>query len=139
MNGGLCTTTSQEAWDDLLFEHAAQFPRHTRGEEKARLADVDSEATGCTDGIIEHLCRGWQHGLFAVVGWHSPTAAPEHLFHTGQPALVQHEFYAGSLGGNFLRQVVHGRPQATVDDHGVRTLPGKLKSPQEFLAVIANG
>src|SRR5262249_15718527 len=137
-NRRLCTTAGQEARNDLLFEHTAQFPRDTRSEEKARLADVDSEATGCTDGIIDHFCRGWQHGLLAVVGWHDPAAALKHFFHTGQPALVQYELYSGSLSGNFLRQVIHGRPQATVDDHGVSALSSKLKGPQEFLAIVAN-
>ena len=51
---------------------------------------------------------------------------------------MQYEFYPRSLSGNFLRQVVHSRPQATVDEHSVSTLSSKLKGAQEFLAVIAN-
>ena len=52
---------------------------------------------------------------------------------------MQYELYPGSPGSNFLRQVVHGRPQATVDNHRISTLPGQLKGPQEFRAVVANG
>jgi len=45
-----------------------QFPRTPGVKKKRPLADVDSEATGCADGIIDHLCRGWQHGLLALLG-----------------------------------------------------------------------
>src|SRR6516165_2086737 len=38
---GCRAAARQEARDDLLFEHAAEFARHSGGEEEASLADIE--------------------------------------------------------------------------------------------------
>src|SRR5205807_1420401 len=78
INGCLGATAGEEARDDLLFKHPTQFPGHARSEVKAPLADVDREAASRANGIVDHLRRGWEHGLLAVVRWHHPTTALEH-------------------------------------------------------------
>ena len=64
----------QQARDDLLLQHAAQLARHAGREEEARLADVEREAAGGADRIVDHLGRGGQHRLLAVVGRHDAAA-----------------------------------------------------------------
>ena len=116
--------------DDLLLQHAVEFARHAGGEKEARLADVECEAAGGADRVVDHLGGGGQHCLFHVVRRHGAHAAGEEGLHRRQPFFVQDEFDAGGLGGDFLRQVVDGGTEAAIDDHGIGAGGGKLEGGQ---------
>ena len=92
----------QNPRDDLLLQHAVQFARHARGEEEAGLADVEGEAAGGADRVVDHLSGGWEHRLFDVVRRHGAHSAGEEGLHAAEPFFVQDEFDAGGLGGDFL-------------------------------------
>src|SRR5688500_8342749 len=88
---GLYTAAGEEARDDLLLEHAPELARHARREEESRLADVEREATGGADRVVEHLRRRGQHRLLAVVGRHDAAAPGEELLHPREPLLAEDE------------------------------------------------
>ena len=102
----------QQARDDLLFEHAKQLARHAWGEEKPRLADVEREAAGGADRIVEDLGADRQHRLLAVIRRHDPVAPAEEILHAAEPILVQDEVDAGGARRDLLRQIVDGRARA---------------------------
>src|SRR2546430_15350501 len=65
----------QQPRDHLLLEHALELSRHARRGEEAGLADVDREAAGGADRIVDHL-GGGPHNLLAPVFWLQLPAAP---------------------------------------------------------------
>ena len=72
-----CAGAGEDAGDDLLFQHAPQFPRHARGEEEAGFADVHREAASGADRVVDHLGGRGQHRLLDVVRRHCAHAAGE--------------------------------------------------------------
>ena len=135
---GLHAAFRQQARDDLLLQHAAQFARHAGGEEKPRLADIDRETAGGADRVVEDLGARRQHRLLPVVRRHDPAAAAEEFLHRREPLLVEHEFVAGRLGRDLLRQIIDGRPEPAVDDDRVGALAGFKKRREQCLAVVAD-
>ena len=109
---GLHAALREEPRNDLLLEHAAQLARNAGREEEPRLADVEREAAGGADRVVEHLGAGGQHGLLPVVGRHHAAAPLEIRFHPREPFLAQDELDAGGLGRDFLRQIVDRRARA---------------------------
>ena len=124
--------------DDLLLQHALELAWHAGREEEARAADVQREAAGGADRVVDHLGGGGQHGLLAVVGRHHAAATPEEILHLRQPLLVERQLDAGRLRGDLLREVVHRRAETAVDDDGVGALARQLKGAQEALAVVTD-
>ena len=55
-----------------------------------------------------------------------------------EPLLVEHEFVAGRLGRDLLRQIIDGRPETAVDDDRVGALAGLQKRGEQRLAVVAD-
>ena len=122
MDRGRDTAARQQARDDLLFEHAAQFARHSRRKEEPRLADVERKAAGGADRVVEDLGGRRQHRLLPVVRRHDAVAAAEEILHALQPVLVEDELDPGGARGDLLRQVVDGRPEPAIDDDRVGAL-----------------
>src|SRR5262245_57493876 len=87
----------QQARNDLLLEHPLQLARHAGREEEARAADVEREATGGADRIVDDLRGRGQHGLLLVVGRHHAAAPAEEPLHAGQPLLVHRQLDTGGL------------------------------------------
>ena len=112
MDRGRRSSARQEARDDLLFEHAVQLARHSGGEEKPSLADVEREAAGGADRVVEDLGGGRQHRLLRVVRRHDPVAAAEEILHAPEPILVEDELDPGGARRDLLRQIVDGRARA---------------------------
>ena len=98
-------------------------------EEEARLADVEREAAGGADRIVEQLGAGGQHGLLAVVGRHHAAAPAEELLHPAEPFLAEDELDAGGLGRDLLRQIVDRGAQPAVDDDRVGALARRAGTP----------
>src|SRR5437870_1634532 len=138
VDGGLETALREEPRDDLLLEHAPELAGDAGSEEEAGLADVHGEAAGGADGIVDDLRRYRQHGLLPVVGRHDAATPAEEVLHAGEPFFVQDELDARRLSRDFLGQVVDGGAEPAVDDDGIRALGGKLKGPEQALAVVAH-
>ena len=134
----LLAAPGEKARDHLLVEHAVQLARHARREEEARLADVEREAAGGADRVVDDLGARRQHRLLAVVGRHHAAAAAEQCLHPGEPFLAQHQFDAGRLGGDLLRQIVDRGAEAAIDDDRVGALAGEPERGQERVAVVAD-
>ena len=115
-----------------------QLPRHARGEEEARLADVEREAACSADGIVEQLRTRGQHGLLAVAGRHHAAALAEQLLHPAEPLLAEDELDAGGLRRDLLGQIVDGGPEPAVDDHRVDALPREPERLQQRLPIVAD-
>ena len=62
----------------------------------------------------------------------------EEVLHPGEPLLVQRELDPCRLRRDLLRQVVHRRPEAAVDDDRIRPLSGELEGQQQALAIVAD-
>jgi hypothetical protein len=122
----------------LFLEHPAQLARHPRREKEARLADVEGEAAGRADGIVEHLRRRRQHRLLAVVRRHDAAAALKKPFHPREPGIVEHEFDAGGAGGDFLRQIVDRRAEAAIHHHRIGALCSEAKGVEQRVPVVAD-
>jgi hypothetical protein len=129
----------EDAGDYLLLQHAAHLARHAGGEEEAGLADVQRETAGGADRVVDHLGGGGQHRLLDVIRRHDAGALGEKRLHDGQPFLVQRQFHPGGLGGDFLRQIVHGRAEAAVHDHRVGARSRQLEGGEQGIAVVAHG
>jgi hypothetical protein len=124
--------------DDLLVEHAVQLPRHARGEEKTRRADVEREAARSPDRIVEQLRTRGQHRLLTVAGRHHAAALPEELVHPAVPLVVEDELDPGSLRCDLLGKIVDGGTEPAVDDHGVDALSCEPERLQQGLPVVAD-
>ena len=74
-----------------------------------------------------------------AAGRHDARTLGEKCFHRDEPFLVQHEFDARRLGRDFLRQIVHRRPQTAVDDHRVGAFARQHEGGKQAVAVIAHG
>src|SRR3989440_8438279 len=131
-------TLGEQPRDDLLLQHALELAGDAGREEEARAADVDGEAAGGADGVVDDLGCRRQHRLLAVVRRHRAATAPEEILHLRQPLLVERQLDAGRLSGDLLREVVDGGAETTVDDDGVGALARQLKGTQEALAVVAH-
>ena len=138
MDHRLHAALGEDPRDHLLLEHAPQLARDARREEEAGAADVEREAARGADRIVDHLRGGGQHGLLHVVGRHDAAAPLEEVLHPGEPLLVQRELDPRRLRRDLLRQVVHRRPQAAVDDDRIRALSGELEGQQQALAIVAD-
>src|SRR6266481_2832552 len=138
VDDGLQAALCQEAGDDLLLEHAPELARHARREEEPGLADVEREAAGRADRVVDHLRGDRQHGLLPVVRRHYAAAPAKEVLHAGQPLLVQRQLDAGRLRRDLLGQVVDRGAEAAVDDDRVRSLRRQLERPQQALAVVAD-
>ena len=134
-----CAAARQQARDHLLLQHAVKLARHARGEEEPCLADIEREAAGGADRVVDDLRAGGQHGLLAVVRRHDAAALGEEVLHLRQPLFVQHEVHAGRLGGYLLRQVIDGGAEAAVDDDRIDALGGKAERLQQAFPVVADG
>ena len=128
----------EEARDDLLFQHAAQFARHAGGEEEARLADIHRKAAGGADRVVEDLGGHRQHRLFLVVGRHDPAAALEERLHRDEPLFVERQLDPGGACRDLLRQIIDGRPEAAIDDHRICPLAGVQERSEQRIAVVAD-
>src|SRR2546428_134067 len=137
-DGRLHAALREESWDDLLLEHPMELAWHPRGEEEAGLADVEREAAGRADRVVDHFCGGGQHGLLPVVGWHHAAAPAEELFHPRWPLVIENELDAGGLRRDFLGQVVDRGAQAAVDDDRVGAAPRQPKRPQQALPIVTD-
>ncbi len=122
----------EQGGDDLLLEHASKLARHAGGEEEARVADVEREAAGGADRIVDDLAGCRQHRLLAVVRRHHAAAAVEVFLHAREDKID-----TGSLRGNFLREIVDRRTEPAIDDDGVGALASLTECSQQRLAVIA--
>ena len=129
----------QQTRKNLFFQHPAQLTRDAGGEEEARLADIHGKAAGGADRVVDHLRRGRQHGLLAVVRRHHAGALGEKRLHGCQPFLIKHEIDAGGLRRDFLRQVIHRRAKPAIDDHRVGALGRQLEGRQQCLPVVTHG
>src|SRR5262245_44864124 len=81
INRCLLSAASQEPRQDLLLKHTIQFTGHTGGEIEARFADVDSEAAGGADRVVDHFCPSREQRLFAVIRRHETAALAKTFFH----------------------------------------------------------
>ena len=135
---GLPAAPRQEPRDHLLVEHAVQLARHAGGEEEARLADVEREAAGRADRIVEHFRGRGQHRLLAVVGRHDAAAAREQRLHLGEPFLAEDELDPRRLGRDLLRQIIDRGPEPAIDHDRVRPLPGEAEGGEKRVAVVAD-
>ena len=122
---------------------SSSMRRSSRGtpgrEEEARAADVEREAAGGADRVVDDLRRGGQHRLLAVVRRHDAAALGEEVLHLRQPLFVQHELHAGGLCRDLLRQIIDGRAETAIDDDRIGALRGKAERIQQALAVVADG
>jgi hypothetical protein len=139
VDDGLQPALGEEARDDLFFEHATELARDAGSEEEARLADVEGEAAGGADGVVDHLRGDRQHGLLPVVGRHGAAAPAEEVFHADEPLVVENELDPGGLGRDLLGEIVDGGPEAAVDDDRVGPLGGELEGLEQALPVVAHG
>ena len=113
--------------------------RGTPGREKeARLADVDREAAGGADRVVEHLGAGGQHRLLRLLGGITRLRRAKYDFHRAEPFLAEDELDAGGLRGDLLRQIVDRRTEPAVDDDGVGALARKLEREQQVVAIVAD-
>ncbi len=128
----------QQARDDLLVQHAVQLARHARREEEARVADVEREAAGRADRVVEDLGRLRQHRLLAVVGRHDAAAAVEEALHAREPVLAEDELDAGGPRRDLLREIVDGGTEPAIDDDRIGARAGLGERRQQRLAVVAH-
>src|SRR5256712_7663017 len=111
---------------------------HPRGEEEAGLADVEREAAGRADGVVDHCWGAWQQAWLRFVGWHHAVAPAEDLFHPREPLVMENELDAGGLRRDFVGQVVDRGAQAAVDDDRVGAFPRQPKRPQQALPIVTD-
>src|SRR5205807_777861 len=112
--------------------------RHPRGEEEAGAADVEREAAGGADRIVDHLGGDGQDRLLRVVRRQHAAAPAEEVLHPPEPRVVQRELDARGLGRDLLGEVVDGGSEAAVDDDGVGALPRQLEGAEQALPVVAH-
>src|SRR6516225_8666491 len=129
----------QQARNDLFFEHAPQFARHAWRKEEPGLADVECEAAGGTDRVVEDLGGRGQHRLFLVILRHDSVAAAEEILHALQPILVEDELYPGGARSDFLRQIIDRGSEPAIDDHRIGARGRQPKCREQFLAVVTDG
>ena len=138
MNRGRRPGPRQNPRNHLFLQHSPHFPGYAGREEKSCFSDIHGETAGGADGIVDHLRRRGQHRLLAVVRRHGPGAAGEETLHLLQPFLMQHQFHPRRPRRDLLRQVVHGRAQSAIDDHGVGALTREREGRQQRFPIVAN-
>ena len=138
MHDGVDAAHRPEAGDELVLRHAVEFRGHARREEEPRPADIDSEAAGRADGVVDQLRAFGQHGLLAVVGRHLAPAPAVEVLDVFEPFGPEAERHARRLRRHLLAEIVHGRPEPAVHDHRVGPPGGGVEGGAQLRPVVAH-
>ena len=138
MDHGVDAAHRAQAGNQLLLGHHVEFRGHAGGEEEPRCADVEREAAGRADGVVDQFGALRQHGLLAVVGRHlaAPPAVevPDRL----QPLRPEAEGHARRFRRHLLAEVVHRRPEPAVHNHGIGPPGGGIEGGAQLRPVVAH-